>query len=391
MKLILALLASMFSLAVHGEVEPAMVARAYNRFGFDLMAQAQKKAGGMNVFLSPAGVAFALSMVQNGAKGETLRQMAATLRVKDIATADLNTANKALSDLLSSQDPKLKLEIANGLWTDKNAVIEPEFAAVNKSSYNAEVFSADFRDPGFVKTINDWVSAQTDGNITQMVQAPLDPMLRLIVLDAIYFKGAWVDPFKRERTRDLPFTLAGGQVVQHPRMVRDGLFRYFEDDTFQSVELPYAGGDISMKVFLPKGSGDEFPRNFSAENFEQWSGRMETRRGTLELPRFKLQNEYDLKPALAAMGMPLAFMPQADFSGISSEQLHISWVKQKIYVDVNEEGTEAAAVTGISAVASIARREPPPFRMVVDRPFFLAICERKTGLILFLGAIFDPR
>jgi serpin B len=265
---------------------------------------------------------------------------------------------------------------------------------VNKSAFNAEVFNADFKDPAFVKTINDWVSDHTDGKIPKMMQGPLDPRLRLIVLDAIYFKGAWLHPFDRNETRDLPFTLAGGEAVQHPRMVRSGEFSYREDETFQAVELPYAGGDVSMDVFLPKGGLDEFLRTFTAENFEQWTGRMktrQTRRGTLELPRFKLQNEYNLKPILAAMGMPLAFTPQADFSGISSERLYISWVKQKTYVDVNEEGTTAAAVTGIGARASMIVREPPPFRMVVDHPFLVALRERKTGLILFLGAISDPR
>jgi serpin B len=391
MKVILAGLCSLLSLGVQAAVQPASVAVDYNHFGFELLAHARQHLDRRNFFLSPPGAAFALSMVANGAKGETLSQMAAALDVKDISMTDLNTANKALLDLLTSQNSKLKLEIANGLWTDKNAVIEPEFAAVNKSSYNAEVFSADFKDPSFVKTINDWVSAQTDGKIPQIVQAPLDPMLRVIVLDAIYFKGAWVQPFDAKLTRELPFTLAGGDVVQHSRMAREGRFRYFENDDFQAVELPYAGRDINMEVFLPKAGLDKFLRTFTADNFAQWTQQMESRRGTLELPRFKLENEYDLKPVLVSMGMQAAFTRQADFSGISSEPLYISWVKQKTYVDVNEEGTEAAAVTLIGARAMAVRREPPPFHMVVDRPFFFAITEQKTGLILFLGAIFDPR
>ncbi|HUD46348.1 MAG TPA: serpin family protein [Candidatus Baltobacteraceae bacterium] len=356
----MAFLLSMLASGVHGGVEPEAAARAYNRFGFQLLEQAREQAVGTNLFLSPAGLAFALSMVQNGARGETLRQITATLQVKDVAPADLNAANKALLDRLASLNPKVTLDIANGLWTDKSAVIEPEFAAANLSGYNAEVLSADFRDPAFVKTINDWVSGHTDGKIPQMIQGPLDPMLRLIVLNAIYFKGAWQDPFDRNRTRALPFTLAGGRVVPHPRMVRSGEFAYRENESFQAVELPYAGGDVNMDVILPKGGLDEFLRTLTAENFEQWVGRMETRRGTLELPRFKLENEYDLKPVLAAMGMPLAFTPQADFSGISRERLYIGWVKQKTYVDVNEEGTEAAAATGLAVRASVVRFRPPP-------------------------------
>jgi serpin B len=317
--------------------------------------------------------------------------MAATLHVGDIALANLNTANKALLDRLDSLDASLKLEIANGLWTDRNAAIAPEFAAVNKSAYNAEVFSADFKNPAFVNTVNNWVSGHTDGKIPTLLQGPVDPMLRLIVLDAIYFKGTWLRQFDPKATRDLPFMLPGGQAVQHPRMVQSGNFSYREEATFQAVELPYAGGDVSMDIFLPKGGPDEFLQSFTAENFERWTSGMETRRGTLELPRFKLQNEYDLKNVLAAMGMPLAFTPGADFGGISDERLYIGWVKQKTYVEVNEEGTVAAAVTGIGVRAMVVRAEPPPFRMVVDHPFLVALRERKTGLILFLGAISDPR
>jgi serpin B len=390
-KVFLAVLLSLLAPRVYGEVDPGTLAQAYNRFGFELLAQARAQGAGTNLFLSPAGLAFALSMVQNGARGETLSQMTAMLHVTNFVQADLNAANKALLDRLTSLDPKIKLEIANGLWTSKNALIAPEFASANKSAFNAEVYSADFKDPAFVKTINDWVSDHTDGKITQMMTAPLDPMLRLIVLDAIYFKGAWLNQFDPKETRDLPFTLTGGEEVRHPRMVRAGKYAYRETDRFQAVELPYAGGDVSMIVVLPRGNLDEFLRILSAENFEQWTARMETRQGTLELPRFKLQNEYNLKPILAAMGMTLAFSPEADFSGISSERLSISWVKQKTYVEVNEEGTVAAAVTGIGVRAMVVRRAPPPFHMVVDHPFVVALRERKTGLILFLGAILDPR
>jgi serpin B len=224
-----------------------------------------------------------------------------------------------------------------------------------------------------------------------MVDAPLEPALRLIVLDAIYFKGDWLAPFNKNRTRDLPFTLAGGQSITHPRMSRSGRFSYEEEDNFQAVALPYAGGDVSMYVFLPKGSLSDLLRSLTPERFDRAAARMESRHGTVELPRFKLENEYNLKGVLAAMGMRLAFTSGADLSGISSEPLKISWVKQKTYLEVNEQGTVAAAATGIGVTAEAAHREPPPFRMVVDRPFFLAIREQQTGLLLFLGAIADPR
>jgi serine protease inhibitor len=367
------------------------VAHAYNRFGFQLLAQCRQSLTKTNFFLSPAGLAFALSMVQTGAKGDTLRAMRAALGVEEIPPAALNDANKELLARLSKLDPTINLEIANSLWLDKTAVIRPDFIAADKQAYDAEISSADFKNPATVNQINSWVSARTHGKIPRMGEGPLDPLLRLIVLNAIYFKADWTTPFATNLTRELPFTLAAGQTVLHPRMSRTGSFRYLEEDAFQAVELPYSDGSVSTLVILPKAGLDAFLGSLTAENFEQWTMRMASRRGTLQLPRFKLENEYNLKDVLAAMGMSLAFTTRADFSGISEEPLVIGWVKQKTYVDVNEQGTEAAAVTGIGMRAAGVRLEPPPFQMVVDRPFFVAIRERGTGLILFLGAIFDPR
>jgi serpin B len=329
--------------------------------------------------------------VQNGAQGETLRQIMATLETGDIPLAQWNETSKALLDHLLKLDPKIKLDIANALWIDQEASIKPDFISVNRRDYDAEVASGNFQDPATVKKINDWVSARTHEKIQAVLEPPLDPRLRLILLDAIYFKGDWLAPFDTNLTRDLPFTLGNGQTVQHPRMSRQDHFGYCEETNFQAVELPYAGGDVSMFVFLPKGGLDEFLKGFTEADFEAAIPRMRTREGTVELPRFKLENDYDLTGVLPSMGMPLAFTTRADFRGISENPLFIGFVKQKTYVAVNEQGTEAAAATSIGMRPSVVFREPPPFHFVVDRPFFMAIRERQTGLILFLGSISDPR
>ena len=394
MKIILALLVSLGFLCTivpshAGDVEEA--ARAYNGLGFQLLAQCRQSLPKTNYFLSPAGLAFALSMVQNGAQGETLRQIMATLQVGNVPLPQLNEANKALLDHLSKLDPKIKLEIANALWIDQKASINPDFISVNRRNYDAEVATGNFQDPATVRKINDWVSARTHEKIPTILEPPLHPRLRLILLDAIYFKGEWLAQFETNLTRDLPFTLGNGQTVQHPRMSRTGRYGYCEGDGFQAVELPYAGGEMSMFVFLPKGGLDEFLKKFAVKDFEASVQRMSSLKGTVELPRFKLENDYDLTGVLPAMGMPLAFTTRADFSRMSDEPLCISFVKQKTYVAVNEQGTEAAAVTAIGVRAMAMRMEPPPFHFVVDRPFFMAIRERQTGLILFLGAISDPR
>jgi serpin B len=367
-------------------------ARACNAFGFKLLAETRKSLPAANVFQSPVGLAFALSMVGNGAEGETRNQIARALQLEGVAPAELNEGNKLLLDRLSALDPKIKLEIANGIWTDKNAKIKPAFLSSTEKSYRAEVSSADFQDPATVKNINHWVSQNTHGKIPEMVAAPLEPYLRLIVLDAIYFKGDWLDPFAKKLTQDKPFTLSSGQQVQHPRMTRSAKLGYFENAAFQAVVLPYAGGQVSMYVFLPKEGLDKFIQDLTPEHWEQWLRQFGARKGRLELPRFKLENRYDLNDELKALGMPRAFTSQAELGGISDERLMISWVKQKTFVEVNEEGTEAAAVSGIGISASAIMREPePPFTMIVDKPFYVAIREIQTGTILFHGAILDPR
>jgi serpin B len=372
-----------------GDMEEA--ARGYNGLGFQLLAQCRQSLPNTNYFLSPSGLAFALAMAGNGAQGETLRQIMGTLGTGAMPLDQLNEANKELLDHLAKLDPKIKLEIANSIWIDRKATIKPGFISVNRRDYDAEAANGNFQDPATVKEINNWVSAKTHEKIQAILQPPLDPMLRLILLDAIYFKGDWEAQFDTKLTRDLPFTLGNGQTIRHPRMSRAGHYAYCENDRFQEVELPYAGGKMSMLVILPKGGLDEFLKNFTAADFENAIERMRSREGAVELPRFKLENEYNLTGVLPPMGMPLAFTGRADFGAMSDEPLHIGFVKQKTYVAVNEQGTEAAAVTAIGVRAMAVRREEPPFHLVVDRPFFMAIRERQTGMILFLGAIFDPR
>ncbi len=377
--------------AAQGNGAVEKVAQAYNAFGFELLARTGKPLPRRNVFISPAGAALALAMVGNGAAGATRRQMANTLRLGDLTPSQINEANAALMERLSELDPKIQLRVANGIWTAKDARIRPEFIAVNHNAYHAEIAAADFGNPQTLGEINQWASRETGGKIQNFLDPPLDPRLRLIVLNAIYFKGDWTIQFDKTLTRDLPFTLAGGQSIAHPRMARTGSFDYCENDDLQAARLPYGDGKISMYLFLPRHGLDAFLQNLNAESWERWLKSFSSRKGRLELPRFKLENKYDLTETLKAMGMPLAFGRDADFSGISPEPLMIGWVRQQTYVDVNEEGTEAAAVTGVGVRAMAVRREPPPFELIVDRPFFIALRENQTGLILFLGTILDPR
>lgn len=363
-------------------------AQSANRFGFELLEQCRRTLPQKNYFLSPPSLVLALSMVENGAAPATREEMARVLHTPE-SLAAVNRDNKALLAHLAALGPKIQLDIASSLWYQQGETLLPDFEAVNQNAYQAKIAGLDFGSPEAVKTINEWAGAKTKGKIPQIVQR-LPPYLALIVLNAVYFRGSWETPFPTNGTTSGPFTLANGQIVHLPRMRRSGEFQYVENGAFQAVTLPYSDGDLCLDVILPKKPLGDFLAHFTAENYQSAIAQMLSTRGTLELPRFKLENDYSLNPVLQAMGMRRAFEKGA-FNRITRQPLSISLVKQKTYVEVNEEGTVAAAVTGVFVRSLAVRREPPPFEMIVNRPFLAAIRERQTGLVLFLGAISDPR
>jgi serpin B len=382
--------AAVFSQTSSSPVEKA--AQTCNAFGFDLLAETIRGDTNVNLFESPVGLALALGIVENGATGETARQIAVALHQGGASMGEINAANKLLMGQLIAPGQQSTLEIANGIWTQANAPIKPDFLLRARGDYAAAVTNANFNDPATVSNINAWVNDKTHGKIPSFVSAPLTHDLKLLVLDAIYFKGAWMTPFDKKATSDQPFNLADGTAISHPRMSQTGRFGYFENTNMQAVLLPYAGRQVSLLVVLPKMSMADFAPQLTLENWEHWRTQLKTRQGTVGLPRFKADNELNLNHALTAMGMPRAFTWQAEFSGISDEGLSISWVMQKTRVEVNEEGTVAASVSGVGIRPTLVQRElEGPFTMIVDRPFYAAIWDNRSGAILFHGAVFDPR
>jgi serpin B len=272
---------------------------------------------------------------------------------------------------------------------------KPVFLQRNKQFFGAEITNLDFNDPSSPSKINSWVKDKTSGKIDKIIDQ-IDSMAVLYLINAIYFKGAWADEFKKADTKDEPFKTAGADQPNVPMMHRSGSYRYVESEGFQAVSLPYGGGRVSMYVFLPSESSSlaEFQRSLTAQNWDQWMSRFVKTPGDLGLPRFKLEFEATLNDSLTSMGMGLAFdADRANFKGIadSSDNISISRVKHKTYCDVNEEGTEAAAVTSVEMVATSAMRPQKRFRMIVDRPFFFAIRDNETGTLLFMGSVVDPR
>jgi serine protease inhibitor len=371
---------------------PKLIA-ANTRFGFKLFSEILKQDSKKNVFVSPSSVAIALSMTYNGAEGSTKQAMANALQLKGLTLAEINQANADLQASLEQSDPKVQLTIANSLWARQNVNFNPSFIEQNKKSYNAKVTTLDFGSPSAPQEINAWVNSSTRGKINKIVDE-IDPQQVMFLINAIYFKGQWTTEFDKQLTRDRPFFLADGSQKQHPMMQQRSEFRYAETDQFQAVSLPYGKGRTSLYIFLPKKDSDlsAFSKTLTTENWQTWMKKFGKREGLVQMPRFKLEYEIQLKRSLAALGMGEAFDRQkANFSNLSREPLSIDEVKHKTFVEVNEEGTEAAAVTSVGIRATSVQIDNAPFEMTVDRPFFCAIRDNKTGSILFMGAIVNPQ
>ncbi|QOV24768.1 serpin family protein [Anabaenopsis elenkinii] len=366
---------------------------ANNKFGFKLFSQLwQKNSSQENIFLSPSSVAIALSMAYNGARGSTQEAMAKTLELQGISLPEINSAYATFKELLENPDPQVQLTIANSLWANQQATLQPNFIQSIQDLYKAQVIKLDFQDTASVNTINKWVEDSTQGKITKIVEQ-IPPEQVLFLINAIYFKGQWSSKFDKSQTAKHPFRLISGAQKQHPMMSQTGKYRYYENDQFQAVSLPYGeDGKISFYIFLPKQESDlpTFYENLNFENWEKWISQFRNRDGFIRLPRFKTDYDVTLNHALQALGMSEAFSNQANFSGIGNN-VKISQVKHKTFVEVNEEGTEASAATSVAMVARALREKPEPFRMIVDRPFFCAIRDHQTGSILFMGVITDPQ
>ena len=366
---------------------------ANNEFGFDLFNQLRTQDKDKNVFCSPLSVATALAMTYNGASGDTHLAMKRVLKYGTMNHADINQSSSALMAKLKSSDPKIELLIANSLWARQGVAFNPAFLDRNRQFFGAEVAALDFANPEAVKTINGWVSQNTKAKIPKIIeQIGGDQVMFLI--NAVYFKGQWQKRFDAKLTQDMPFHLLTGKTKQTPMMSQSGSFQHFKGENFQAVSLPYGQGGAGIYLFLPNEgvSLGSWLGGLSFEKWQQWMPSFRNAPGDVKLPRFKMDYSRELNAALKALGMEVAFeRGKADFSGIREQKdLFISEVKHKAVIEVNEEGTEAAAATSVGISITSVRREPERFSFIADRPFLLAIRDQQTGAILFLGAVFEP-
>lgn len=377
-------------------------------FALDLYAQLTNLEG--NVFFSPYSISAAMALVYAGAKEQTALQMAKTLHfsIKTEPNAlelsePFHPAFGRLIEQLNLQGQKgdYQLFIANALWGQKDYPFLNSFIKLNKDFYHAGLENVDFisqTEPARLK-ISQWIQEKTQDKIKNLIPAgALNAAVRLVLTNAVYFKGNWAQQFDPKNTKDEAFYISQEKTVQTPLMRRKGKYKYGQHVSFlhamgvkvQILELPYKGNDLSMIVLLPeKNYIRQLEEDLTAQTLTAWTSSLQTQEVDVFLPKFRMTGQFSLTETLAKMGMPDAFSGAADFSGITgTKDLFISNVLHKAFVEVNEEGTEAAAATAV--IAPTAAMPEPPLVFRADRPFVFLIKDTKTGSILFIGRIANP-
>ncbi len=369
------------------------IVESNKKFGLNLFKKVVvQEDASKDIFISPLSVSMALGMTLNGADGTTYDAMQQTLAFEGLTNEEINKAYHDLIDLLTKLDDKVLFEIANSIWYRNTFQVENSFLETNKNWFDAEISASDFNNPGTVDIINNWVSDKTHEKIKTIINN-IDPNTVMFLINAIYFNGTWKYEFDKDDTYVTQFNLDNGSVADCEMMQITGEYKYFRDSNVQIVDLPYGDGEFSMTVFLPaRGNNiNEFVNTLDESQWDYYLTNMQADSGTIELPKFKLEYKLTMNDVLKALGMEVAFNPSAaNFSRINATaQLFISKVLHKTFVKVDEEGTEAAAVTAVIInLTSVGDLEK--FNMRVDRPFVFTIRENHSGSILFIGKMMQP-
>jgi serpin B len=362
------------------------------RFAFDLYQKLKAENPGKNIFLSPFSISTALAMTYTGAKGETEKQMAQTLHF----TLPQKPLHQSFASLQAGlQNSKgYELAIANRLWGQKGYPFLPGFLKFVDSHYQGGFEAVDYRqDPnGVLKIINRWVEVKTKEKIKNLLSdQDINSLTRLVLTNAIYFKGSWQTKFLPQNTLQASFHLENGKTAPTSLMSQNDKFKYLDANTFEALELPYAGDKLCMLVLLPQKGTElgKLEQMLTLENLRAWRSSMREMNVRVFLPKFKTESRFLLNDPLTALGMTDAFDENlADFSAIMGKKdLYISKVIHKAFVDVNEEGTEAAAATAVVMLTKSFSPEPV-FR--ADHPFLFAILDKQSGSVLFLGRLMNP-
>jgi serpin B len=363
-----------------------------NEFAFTLYEEINDKEE--DVFFSPYSISSALAMTYNGARGETRKEMQELLNFI-VNSEALSSHFKELNDKFSNlKRDKIQLNIANSLWCQEDIDFKQNFLDLNKNYYSAGIEKVNFAEnyKEIREQINEWVENKTNSKIKELIsKGMLDELTRLVLVNAIYFKGMWEFPFEKEKTKEDTFYIYTKCMTKTDFMHRTLSAKYYKDDLAEVIEIPYSGKKLSMMIVMPveKYGMKKLEERLDAELYESYRQSMYTTKVDLALPKFKIEAGYDLTKPFRELGMESAFNSEADFSGITeSEDLYISNIVHKSYVDVNEEGTEAAAATGVVMRKTTAVMKNVKFE--ADHPFIFFIKDNKTGSILFMGRLMNP-
>jgi serpin B len=369
------------------------VVNANNQFAFDLYSKYKDKYRDDNFFFSPYSISTALAMTYEGAREKTAEEMQSVFHFSE----DNDVRRPAFARIyneINKKDKEYKLHTANALWAQKDYQFLDEYLSATERYYGGKVTNLDFvgETEKSRQIINTWVEDQTNNKIKDLIPSGvIDPATRLILTNAIYFKGTWVLQFDKSETREADFKISPTKTVKAQMMSLTGEkaeFNYAETEDLQILEMPYEGEEISMLVLLPKEDTlDKLEHSLNAEKLDEWRGMLQERKIDVYMPKFKFETKYFMAKDLAEMGMPSAFTRAADFSGMTGKRdLYIAQVIHQAFVEVNEEGTEAAAATAVVMKELAVMSEI--FR--ADHPFIFIIQQKDTGNILFLGKVVDP-
>jgi serpin B len=369
------------------------VVNANNEFAFDFYSEINKKVED-NIFYSPYSISAALAMTYEGAKGKTADEMKTVFHFPDNDILRPNFAS--IYNNINKKGKEYKLSTGNALWAQQDYQFLPGYLETVEKYYGGKAANLDFIGEGEKsrQTINSFIEQQTNNKIKDLIpQGVLNAYTRLVLTNAIYFKGTWVKQFDKSDTRDQDFTTISGQTVKAPMMQLtgdDAEFNYAETDDIQILEMPYDGEDLSMLILLPKENNLEtVEESLTNKKLSEWKNMLGEQRVDIYVPKFKFETKYLMVETLSYMGMPTAFTDAADFSGMDGTQnLLIQNVIHQAFVEVNEEGTEAAAATAVVVGMKSVGPRIPIFR--ADHPFIFIIQEKETGNILFMGRVADP-
>jgi serpin B len=365
------------------------ISSANNKVAFKFLSETLKTNNKENVIISPLSLSTILALTQNGAVRNTKEEM---LKALELQGLDDSTINESYRNIIAHFNSLKGIEtkIGDSIWIRKNADVKKELISVGKNYYEAEINEVDFTKKNTVDAVNKWVSGRTAGKINKMMDSFEDDTY-MTLINTVYFKGKWNNPFTERSTSKQKFTSSDGSIKDVDMMKETMGIDYMKNTNFQAVRIPYEDQNFGMYVFLPSkdSSVDKLTNEMTMENWNKWINEFKKTQVQVSLPKFKIEFEEELNSMLKGFGMKDAFDGTANFSNITDKtNLYIDLVKQKSYIDVNEAGTEAASATAVVMKAVSAPLDPTQF--TVDRPFIYAIADKKTGLIIFMGKVEKP-